>query len=60
MLLNEENRRRLNSDGLIDPESLKYRDFLRGAGDVDSSSTMRAYTPTLDNWHKQQQMNDTR
>ena len=56
-----DNSRMYNSDGLIDPESQKYRDLLHDARDVvDSSSTVRAFTPTLDNWQKQQKMHETR
>ena len=49
-----DNQRMLNSDGLVDPDStLKYRDILRGAGEqVESSSTVRAVTPSMDNLHR--------
>lgn len=44
---------RLNSD-VIDDQSCKYRDYLKGNYDVaeNSSSTMRVYTPTLEGWQK--------
>ena len=57
-----DNQRMLNSDGLVDPDStLKYRDILRGAGEqVESSSTVRAVTPSMDNLHRQFRMHETR
>lgn len=46
--------RMFNSDGM-DDQSAKYRDYLRSGVDLaeQSSSTMRAYTPTLEGWSKQ-------